>query len=203
MRLTPAAWASAAGLTAVALLLGQHAVSRPEVATGTSILRADAGQELVVSGARVVVLEARSTDQVLVEGEVDYSLESDGSDESSDEGDGLVPLTTTGRWLVLRVAVAGENAPTDQVSYVWVDDEGVRYQLSERVDRDIDDAQPGEWWHEDITFEVPAEAADGGTLRVEPEGVSREVPMQVGDIRVADVERVESVEPAALSPGRS
>lgn len=186
-RLTAGAWAATVGLAAVALGIGQLLVSRPEVPTGTSVARADVGQELVAAGVRVVVLEAGTAPELVVAGE---------------DGDSA-PLTTTGRWLVLRVAVTGENAPADTVSYDWVDDDGVRYDLSERVDRGHESAQPGEWWHEDLVFEVPERATAGGTLRVQPEGVVRELPMEIGEVRVDAVAPSDSIEPVALSPGRS
>lgn len=197
-RLSIGAWGTVAALTAAALGLGWHEANRPENPTGATIVTGGVGQEVVAAGVRLRVDEVRSAPEILVPDD-DY-------DDDYDDDDGAAPpapLTTPGRWLVARVAFTGEASSGDVDYYYWRSADGVEYRLSERVDRDRGTAQPGEWWHEDLVFEVPPEAATRGTLLVEVEGVRWEVPLQLAEIRIDDVDQTDRIEPVALTPGSS
>lgn len=185
-RYTLGAVVPGAVLLASALVLGWHDANRPVVPTVATVIRGDVGEEIAVGGTRVEVTDVWATDVL----EIEEGLSGE-----------VRTATTPGRWLVVRVAFAGDVEPSSVKEFRWRDAEGVEYEVTgELALRGYELAQPGEWWHEDIVFEVPPEVATGGVLRIMPEGRDWDLPMQlgtvtVGDDEVVDVDRVAPLEP--------
>ncbi|PWD51583.1 hypothetical protein C8046_13960 [Serinibacter arcticus] len=187
-RLTPGAVVPGVVLLALAMGLGVHEANRKVVPTVATTIHGTVGQELAVGGTRVEVLGASTAPVVRVEGTF--------SDEVTEP-------TTTGEWLVLRVRFAGEREPSAVRRYVWRDTEGVEYQTSQWFDYGYPFAQPDEWWHEDVVFEVPPAALESGTLLLLPEGQNWALPMEVGAIRVDDVEVVDVIDAVDATVGEA
>ncbi|GMA30051.1 hypothetical protein [Litorihabitans aurantiacus] len=174
-------------LLVAALGLGVHEANRPVVPTVATTVRGDVGEEVAVGGTVVEVGRARSAPLI----EVPESY-----------GDEVLEYESAGRFLVVRVAYSGKREPDLVRTLAWRGANGAEYAPSDVFDAGYTEAQPGEWWHLDVIFEMPADAAESGTLRVLPEGSDWALPMEIGEVRVDEVEQVEEIAAVLLTAGR-
>lgn len=175
-RLTVGAYGAVLALAAVALVLGEHDITRPTVPTTYTVIRGAQAEELTVAGVRVQVMEATVAPELLLS-----------EDEARAE--------TLGQWLQVRVEFETVSTPRAVEDFRWISDDGAQYRISDRRSFRYHTAQPGERWGYDVLFEIPAGEVASGTLRVMPEGVDWELPMDLGEIAVTDIGVAETVAP--------
>jgi len=186
-RYTPGAIGTGVALLAVVLAAGVQEANREVVPTVATTIRGTAGEEVTAGGTVVEVGEAWSTTVI---------------EQTDDITDEVERAETSASWLVVRVSWSGQREPSAVPQYAWRDADGTEYSPSDRYGFRYQKAQPGEWWHEDVLFEVPPAAATAGTLRLLPEGRDWALPMEVGEISVPDVVPVEEIAILDTEPGR-
>lgn len=186
-RLTPGAIGVGVALLGVVVLAGLQEANREVVPTVATTIRGTAGEEVTAAGTVVEVGDAWSTTVI---------------EQTDDITDEVERAETSSRWLVVRVSWSGEREPSAVPDYTWRDAAGVEYSPSDRYGFRYQAAQPGEWWHEDVLFEVPVASATAGTLRLLPEGTNLDLPMEIGEITVPEVVAVDELTLLETEPGR-
>lgn len=187
-RLTAGAWAVLAALVAVLVALGLLTHDRDTLVLRPTWVHGSVGETVEVAGALLTVREVTAAPTARVP--IRFADDDSGDDR-----------TTTGSWLLVRYDVSGVSEPI-RIRDFWWETADARYRPSELVDLPYEDAQPGEWWHGDLLFEV-AEPGPG-TLVVVTEGQEVNLPVEIGRIEVTldDLGRSDLVEPLPFEYGR-
>lgn len=137
----------AAVLTLVVLALGWLS-SRDIPVHGPREVTVEMGETVEYGGMQLRVEEAWQTGEV--------AIGSMGLYEDT--------FTTSGTFLVVRIAYQPLQVPASVGWVFWRDAQGRVFTPDTRAGARLGTTQPGQWWTEDIVFEVPPDAVGDGEL---------------------------------------